>query len=483
MYEKKRSGWLEHSDFILVDVLCQQMAFLLSYALCCQRRIAYRDGEYLSLAVMFVLVDFCVVFVFETFQKVRSRGYYKEFASAVKHVLLVEGVVLIYLFAVQSGHIYPRAFIYTMIPLYVLLTYSGRLLWKLWLRQRGPRSSGRSLIVISPQERFDECVKNICETNYDTYSFIGAIMTDADCAGEIIQDIPIVENFKNALEYIRREWVDEVFLAVSLEEGYPVEFTDQLKQMGVVVHIPLTKAGSIMENTQQIERMGNYTVLTTGINCATPMQLWVKRMMDVAAGLTGCLITAILFVMFAIPIYSASPGPIFFAQERIGRNGKKFKLYKFRTMVPDAEQRKKDLMEHNRIDGDRMFKLDYDPRIIGNRRLEDGTVKKGLGSFLREFSLDEFPQMFNVLRGDMSLVGTRPPTVDEWESYELHHRARLSFRPGVTGLWQVSGRSDITDFEDVVKLDMKYIDEWTLGLDIKIVLKTIGVMVHRSGAI
>ena len=129
-----------------------------------------------------------------------------------------------------------------------------------------------------------------------------------------------------------------------------------------------------------------------------------------------------------------------------------------------------------------MFKLDYDPRIIGNRRLEDGTVKKGLGSFLRKFSLDEFPQMFNVLRGDMSLVGTRPPTVDEWESYELHHRARLSFRPGVTGLWQVSGRSDITDFEDVVKLDMKYIDEWTLGLDIKIVLKTIGVMVHRSGA-
>ena len=129
-----------------------------------------------------------------------------------------------------------------------------------------------------------------------------------------------------------------------------------------------------------------------------------------------------------------------------------------------------------------MFKLDCDPRIIGSRRLEDGTVRKGIGSFLREYSLDEFPQMFNVLRGEMSLVGTRPPTLDEWERYELHHRARLAFRPGVTGLWQVSGRSNITDFEDVVRLDMKYIDEWTLGLDIKIVLKTIGVMIRRAGA-
>lgn len=151
-------------------------------------------------------------------------------------------------------------------------------------------------------------------------------------------------------------------------------------------------------------------------------------------------------------------------------------------MVPDAEQRKKELMELNRIDGGRMFKLDCDPRIIGSRRLEDGTVRKGIGSFLREYSLDEFPQMFNVLRGEMSLVGTRPPTLDEWERYELHHRARLAFRPGVTGLWQVSGRSNITDFEDVVRLDMKYIDEWTLGLDIKIVLKTIGVMIRRAGA-
>ena len=124
-------------------------------------------------------------------------------------------------------------------------------------------------------------------------------------------------------------------------------------------------------------------------------------------------------------------------------------------------------MEQNRVKDGMMFKMDFDPRIIGNKILPDGTKKEGIGSFLRKTSLDEFPQFFNILKGDMSLVGTRPPTVDEWEKYEPHHRARMSFRPGLTGLWQVSGRSQITDFEEVVKLDTKYIDEWSLGEDLE----------------
>ena len=149
---------------------------------------------------------------------------------------------------------------------------------------------------------------------------------------------------------------------------------------------------------------------------------------------------------------------------------------------PDAEERKAELMAKNRVEDGMMFKLDYDPRIIGNRILPDGTVKEGLGSFLRRTSLDEFPQFFNVLRGDMSLVGTRPPTVDEWEKYDLHHRARLACRPGITGLWQVSGRSKITDFEEVVRLDTEYIDNWNIGMDIKILLQTVGVVVKSDGA-
>ena len=138
-------------------------------------------------------------------------------------------------------------------------------------------------------------------------------------------------------------------------------------------------------------------------------------------------------------------------------------------MYMDAEERKKELMEHNQMERF-MFKMDNDPRIFP------------FGHFLRDSSLDEFPQFWNVLKGDMSLVGTRPPTVDEYEQYELHHRRRVSIKPGLTGLWQVSGRSDITDFEEVVRLDTEYISNWRLSSDLKILLKTVGVVLARKGS-
>ena len=157
-------------------------------------------------------------------------------------------------------------------------------------------------------------------------------------------------------------------------------------------------------------------------------------------------------------------------------------MYKFRTMYPDAEERKKDLMEENRVDSDYMFKLDFDPRVIGNEILPDGTRKTGFMEFARRCSLDEFPQFLNVLKGDMSLVGTRPPTAEEYKLYKRHHHARLAIRPGITGLWQVSGRSNITDFEEVVRLDKQYINEWNLWLDIKILFKTVKVVLKKEGS-
>ena len=145
----------------------------------------------------------------------------------------------------------------------------------------------------------------------------------------------------------------------------------------------------------------------------------------------------------------------------------------------DAEERKKELMAQNKVKDGMMFKMDYDPRIIGSEK----GPGKGIGNFIRKYSIDEFPQFINVLKGDMSLVGTRPPTEDEWEKYQLHHRARLAIKPGITGLWQVSGRSGITDFEEVVNLDTQYIMDWSLGLDIKILFKTVLAVVKKDGAV
>ena len=157
-------------------------------------------------------------------------------------------------------------------------------------------------------------------------------------------------------------------------------------------------------------------------------------------------------------------------------------MFKIRSMYMDADARKQELMKQNRVSSGMMFKLDFDPRIIGNEQLPDGTRKTGIGEFIRRTSIDELPQGFNVLLNQMSLVGTRPPTVDEWEKYELHHRARLATKPGITGMWQVSGRSEITDFEEITRLDTEYIENWSIGLDIRILIKTVGTVLAHRGA-
>ena len=230
-------------------------------------------------------------------------------------------------------------------------------------------------------------------------------------------------------------------------------------------------------------RIGPYTVATTSMNYASVSQLILKRAVDIVGGFLGCLMTGILFLFVAPAIYISSPGPIFFSQERVGKNGKKFKMYKFRSMYMDAEARKAELMKQNKLGDGKMFKMDFDPRVIGNRVLPDGTHKTGIGEFIRKTSIDEFPQFFNVLKGDMSIVGTRPPLPGEVSLYELHHRARLAIKPGITGLWQVSGRSDITDFEEVVDLDKQYINSWNIEMDIKILLKTVLVVFKRDGSV
>ena len=213
----------------------------------------------------------------------------------------------------------------------------------------------------------------------------------------------------------------------------------------------------------------NYSSINYSEKVFSPGDLAVKRLFDILGGIIGMVFTAIIFIFLAPAIKLDSPGPVIFSQTRVGRNGKRFKFYKFRSMYIDAEERKKDLMKQNQVNG-LMFKMDDDPRITK------------VGKFIRKTSLDEFPQFWNVLKGDMSLVGTRPPTEDEFQHYNEYYRKRLSIKPGITGLWQVSGRSDIKDFDEVVKLDIKYIDNWSITEDFRILLKTIAVVFKHKGA-
>ncbi|OKH12461.1 anti-anti-sigma factor [Fischerella thermalis CCMEE 5273] len=198
---------------------------------------------------------------------------------------------------------------------------------------------------------------------------------------------------------------------------------------------------------------------------------WMKRLIDIVGALVGLVIVAILFIPIAVAIAIDDPGPIFFSQVRCGWMGKRFRIWKFRSMYVDAEARKAELAKHNQVQG-AFFKIDNDPRITK------------IGRFLRRTSLDELPQFWNVLKGEMSLVGTRPPTPDEVERYEVPEWQRLDVKPGMTGEWQVNGRSTVRKFEDVIRLDLQYQKNWSLLYDLKLILKTVAILFHKnSGAV
>ena len=239
--------------------------------------------------------------------------------------------------------------------------------------------------------------------------------------------------------------------------------------MGTTVHLSFHALDSFNDFNKSLSMLGDIPVLTFANNFYNPWSLAVKRLIDIIGSLVGIAITLIVSIFVAPAILIESRGPLIFKQRRVGKNGRFFYVYKFRSMYKDAEERKKALMEKNEMKG-LMFKMTDDPRITK------------VGKFIRKTSIEELPQFFNVLKGDMSLVGTRPPTVDEFSQYEGYHKRRLSMKPGMTGMWQVSGRSDIEDFEEVVKLDLEYIDNWSIGLDFKILFKTIAVVFHHGGA-
>ena len=482
MYRKKGREWTKHIDFMFIDIACIVIAFFISYVIRFGFKNPYVDKDYRILGVAFILIDFCVEIMEDSFKNALNRGYLDEFISTCKHVVLVFMVTALFLFTTQMADIYSRLSFYIMFPIYVTITYVARLALKSFLKKNDFVASQKSLFVIAPDAILRDTLRTV-EKSCIGYTKIVAASLDTDMKGKTICGIPIVANHDGIVDYACDEWVDEVLIPPCSEDEYPEKMADIFLEMGIAVHTGIAKNGTAQGGYKQIEKIGDYTVVTSSENYANPSELLVKRGMDIVGGLVGCLFTLIIMIFVGPAIYIASPGPIFFSQERVGRNGRKFKMYKFRSMYMDAEERKKELAAQNKVGDGMMFKMDFDPRIIGNKVLPNGKKKTGIGQFIRKTSLDEFPQFFNILVGDMSLVGTRPPTLDEWEKYEPHHRARMSFRPGLTGLWQVSGRSNITDFEEVVKLDTQYIREWSVKNDLRIIFKTITSVLKSDGAV
>ncbi len=482
MYKKGSKGWLKHWDFLILDEICLHISLWIAFVMRHGFGLMYDDVRYRNLAAILLLLDFAVVVFFDSMKNVVKRGLYRELVMTVRHVGLVLLFLTGYLFITQEGEVYSRKIFVYLAIIYVIVGYVVRIMWRKVLLRRMANSKKRSIVIATVSELAEDVVSKVAVRNYEGFHVAGIAVLDEDMTGQKLGDVPVVADRASVVDYVCREWVDEVLVVYPENNPYPKKIVDKFVEMGVIVHVKIADKNDLLEQNQLIERIGDYTVITTSINYVTHGQLLMKRVLDIIGGLVGVIITGILVLIIGPMIKIQSPGPIFFKQERVGKNGKKFKMYKFRSMYMDAEERKKELMAENRVKDGMMFKLDFDPRIIGAKKLPDGTIKKGLGNYIRDLSLDEFPQFINVLKGDMSLVGTRPPTVDEWEKYELHHRARLAIKPGVTGMWQVSGRSNITDFEEVVRLDTKYITEWSLALDIKILFKTVAVVFKKEGS-
>ena len=272
-------------------------------------------------------------------------------------------------------------------------------------------------------------------------------------------------------ELIRSYQIDQIYIIQRHEDEltFTQKYEDLCIKMGVTVRL-VVDLYNWRRADHYVSTVGTYPVITFHTITLNTYEQVIKRTMDILAGIVGVILSSPIMLVAAIAIKLDSPGPVLFKQTRVGQNGRRFKIYKFRSMYIDAEERKKELLEKNELEGGVMFKIKDDPRITR------------VGKFIRRTSIDELPQFFNVLSGTMSLVGTRPPTLDEVEKYETSQWRRISIKPGLTGMWQVSGRSNIKSFDEIVELDTEYIDNWTLGMDIKIIFKTILVLLKHDDA-
>lgn len=472
MYRRQKKSWVKHLDFLLIDVICLELAFFISYLVKVDEdpsMLSIIQKDYGRLAVLLFFMHVCVVFFFESYTGILRRNKIQELKAVITHCATVFAIVIIYIWVTKQGEIYSRQILLVFIGLAVVFEYFSRCLWKIVVRQH--MIHGKKfiqLIVITENKYAEECVSSFQRQRYKEFEVIGVVVVDKNRTGEEIAGIPVVATADSCLKYIRENVVDEVFIYGNTRESSE-SLAEELLELGVTIHFNLVSSTSLRPN-KIVEQCGQYMVLTSSMKIATNRQLFIKRTMDIVGSLVGLFFTGLAFLIFAPVIKLQSPGPVFYVQTRIGKNGRRFKFYKFRTMRVGADAMKEELMEQNEMADSLMFKMKDDPRIFG------------VGKFMRKFSIDELPQFLNVLKGDMSLVGTRPPTEGEFQQYELHHKARLGMRPGLTGMWQISGRSDIRNFEEIVALDTYYISNWTLGMDVRILFKTVLVVLTGKGS-
>ncbi|MBI4432536.1 MAG: sugar transferase [Candidatus Omnitrophica bacterium] len=326
----------------------------------------------------------------------------------------------------------------------------------------------KNLLIVGTGQRAQKFADLVTVHKEWGYHVVGFLDRYPDMVGEPIAGTQVIGTLENLPAVLKTQVIDQVVFVI------PRKWLEQIEKClryCEAVGVPATLATDFFDMSiasRETEEMDGFTYLTFHTRLLKEEELLLKRVFDVLVSSVALVVTAPLLAFSALAIRLTSQGPVFFKQIRCGRNGRRFVLYKFRSMVTDAEARLQELKPLNEMSGP-AFKMKNDPRVTP------------IGKFLRKTSLDEFPQFWNVFRGDMSIVGPRPPLPAEVAEYQPWHRRRLSMKPGITCLWQASGRNQI-GFEDWMKLDLRYIDHWSLWLDMKIMLLTAKALLTRRGA-
>lgn len=443
--------------------------------------IRYQDiyslagGENLrSLCSVVVVLHVAAFYFMKIYEGFFKRGRYSELLLSFKYnLILVAGASLLG-FGMKSEVFTSRLVMGYFFVLNVIMIW----LVHLFIRNRSrifkwSHKKEINLLVVTTRDHVPRILERFGRSKETCWKITGVVLLDEEITEDFLQEIPVVSGRgEEYLEFATQNVVDEVFIQVDdlqSREHYLKNMILEFEKMGVVVNLNLDLFDLGMAGEKRIYNLEQYHVVAFSSRLFDYRMVMLKRLVDILGSLIGLLITIIVGVFLAPVLLLESKGPLIFCQKRVGVNGRIFNFYKFRSMYADAEERKKELMAQNEMQG-LMFKMENDPRITKT------------GAFIRKTSIDELPQFWNVLKGDMSLVGTRPPTLDEYQQYSYYQKRRISFRPGITGLWQISGRNDIKEFDEVVRLDLEYIDNWSLLLDFKIIMRTILVVFKGSGA-
>ncbi|MBQ5951082.1 MAG: sugar transferase [Lachnospiraceae bacterium] len=501
MHEGNGKGWVKHLDFILVDIICLQLSFVLAFWILRGFGNPYREDTYRVEALLLLFGQLLAILFANRYSGILRRRRFEEAVALFKQLISTAVAGLVLLFMVHRAGEVSRLHLAVTSAVYAVLDYLARQGNKKRLKSRVTRGvNQRSIVLVTSLPHVPEAMDRLeGPDEFRDYFVSGVILlgrhgplspaeekelrsTLPSCVPDSEEKFPILPMGEEAMNRLIHGWVDEVLLLQPEDQPFPADFTHELMTSGITVNYTVTSIADGRWAMRESGRLGGYRVLANGVRSFTAGQMLVKRAVDIIGGLVGCVLTGIIFLFIAPAIYKADPGPIFFTQVRIGKNGHRFRMHKFRSMYQDAEERKAALMAQNQHADGMMFKIGDDPRILGSEKKDKNGRPKGVGNFIRRTSLDEFPQFFDVLRGKMSLVGWRPCTLDEWEKYGAEHRIRAVMKPGVTGLWQVSGRSEITDFDEVVRLDRVYLENWRLSLDVIILIKTVLVVLKGRGA-